>query len=150
VRAGAAASPQWVFVAVRLRGAAESEEEEDEEEAPVPLSYIEFVANGDLTKVEVLKAQAIELIKPMLEYFARVFEIELNSMILRMQAGRDLLDPLYAKDHIPSTAAVDEVFELFRSLNRSGCAQGGLQARAAPVQVAPRCYPQPRVAPGAV
>ena len=143
MRAGAAASPQWVFVAVRLRGAAESEEEEDEEEAPVPLSYNEFVANGDLTKVEVLKAQAIE-------YFARMFEIELNPMMLRMQAGRDLLDPLYAKDHIPSTAAVDEVFELFRSLNRPGCAQGGLQARAAPVQVAPRCYPQPRVAPGAV
>jgi hypothetical protein len=116
VRAGAAASQQRVFAAVRLRGAAESEEEE-EEEAPVPLSYMEFVANADLTKVEVLKAQAIEFIKPMLEYFARVFEIELNPVMLRMQAGRDLLDPLYAKDHIPSTAAVDWVFELFRSLN---------------------------------
>jgi hypothetical protein len=85
VRAGAAASQQRVFAAVRLRGAAESEEEE--EEAPVPLSYMEFVANADLTKVEVLKAQAIEFIKPMLEYLARVFEIELNPMMLRMQAG---------------------------------------------------------------
>jgi len=46
-----------------------------------------------------------------------VFEIELNPTMLRMQAGRDLLDPLYAKDHIPSTAAVDRVFELFRSLS---------------------------------
>jgi hypothetical protein len=122
VRAGAAASQQRVFAAVRLRGAAESEkeeeeEEEEEEEAPMPLSYMEFVANADLTKVEVLKAQAIEFIKPMPEYFARVFEIELNPTMLRMQAGRDLLDPLYAKDHIPSTAAVDRVFELFRSLN---------------------------------
>jgi hypothetical protein len=117
VRAGAAASQQRVFAALRLRGAAESEEEEEEEETPVPLSYMEFVTNADLTKVEVLKAQVIEFVKPMLVYFARVFEIELNPMMLRMQAGRDLLDPLYAKDHIPSTAAVDRVFELFRSLN---------------------------------
>jgi len=114
VRAVAAASQQRVFAAVRMRGAAE---EEEEEEPPVSLSYMEFVANADLTKVEVLKAQAIELIKPMLEYFARVFEIELDPMMMRMKAGRDLLDPLYAKDHIPSTAAVDRVFELFRSLN---------------------------------